>query len=53
MKKTLLSLITVLLTGLSLYSQVSIIPKPNSVITGEGAFVLDRGTTISANYKNQ
>ena len=53
MKKTLLSLITVLLTSLSLYSQVSIIPKPNSVITGEGAFVLDIGTTITANYKNQ
>jgi len=41
------------LTGLSLYSQVSIIPKPNSVITGEGAFVLDRGTKITSNDKNQ
>lgn len=53
MKKTLLSLIAVLLTGLSLYSQVSIIPKPNSVITGEGAFVLDRSTSIISNDKNQ
>ncbi len=52
MKRTLFLLATVLLTGLPIYSQVSIIPKPNSIIEGEGSFILNKSTTITSSINN-
>ncbi|EKD31204.1 MAG: hypothetical protein ACD_77C00369G0001 [uncultured bacterium] len=52
MKRAFFTVIVAIMASLSLYSQVSIIPKPNSVTTGEGVFILNENTTIGTNDKN-
>ncbi len=52
MKKLVVCLLTVFMLSGTLYSQVSIIPKPNKSQIGEGHFILNQETTLFTNDQN-